>query len=257
MAHSIGTLEWAEATGGRLTFKERLALLGDAVRLQLRVLPAQLWWKLGLGTDYIPGLDVAAIRAPDSAAARRAEEHCRDVSPPYLVNHCLRSYLWGRLLAAHRGLRPDDELLYVASLLHDLGLTPAYASGPGEAPCFAVRGAEGARRILRQAGWTEETVQRVAEAITLHVNVDVGLEHGVEAHLLNASTALDVTGLRYWELGRSSPRAVLERFPRLGMKAAIWSAWEAEARRHPDCRGHFLNRYLQFGARVRAAPFPD
>jgi len=257
MAHSIGTLEWAEATGGRLAFRERLVLLADAVLLQVRVLPAQLRWKLGLTADYISGLDVAAIRGPDSAAARTAEEHCREVSPPYLVNHCLRTYVWGRLLAAHRGLRPDDELFYVASLLHDLGLTPSYANDPVEAPCFAVRGAEGARRIVRQAGWAEPNERRLAEAITLHVNVDVGLEHGVEAHLLNASTALDVTGIRYWELGSSSARAALERFPRLGMKAAIWSAWEAEARRHPDCRGYFLNRYLQFGARVRAAPFPE
>jgi len=257
MAHSIGTLAWAEATGGRLTFRERLALLADAVMLQARVLPAQLRWRLGLAADYISGLDVATIRAPDSAAARMAEEHCREVSPPYLVNHCLRSYVWGRLLAAHRGLRPDDELLYVASLLHDLGLTPPYANGPVDAPCFAVRGAEGARRVARRAGWTEPFERRLAEAITLHVNVDVGLEHGVEAHLLNASTALDVTGLRCWEIGSSSVQATLERFPRLGMKAAIWSAWASEARRHPDCRGAFLNRYLQFGSRVRAAPFPD
>jgi hypothetical protein len=257
MAHAIGTLQWAEVTGGRLTFRERLTLLADAVLLQIRVLPAQLRWKLGLAADYIPGLDVADIRGPDSSVARTAEEHCRAVSPPFLVNHCLRTYVWGRLLAAHRGLRPDDELLYVASLLHDLGLTPSYANGPVEAPCFAVRGAEGARRIVRRAGWTDEHGRRLAEAITLHVNVDVGLEHGVEAHLLNASTALDVTGLRCWELGASSARAVVEHLPRLGMKQAIWSAWENEARRHPDCRAHFLNRYLQFGARVRTAPFPD
>jgi hypothetical protein len=257
MAHAIGTLGWSEATGGRLTFGERLTLLADAVRLQLRVLPAQLRWKLGLAADYISGLDVVAIRGPDSAAARMAEEHCREVSAPYLVNHCLRAYVWARLLAAHRGLRPDEELLYVASLLHDLGLTPAYASGPTEAPCFAVRGAAAARSLVRRAGWTAESERRLAEAITLHVNVDVGLEHGLEAHLLNAGTALDVTGLRYWELGSSSAAAVLERFPRLGMKQAIWAAWDSEARRHPDCRGQFLNRYLQFGARVRGAPFPD
>jgi hypothetical protein len=41
------------------------------------------------------------------------------------------------------------------------------------------------------------------------------------------------------------------------MKQGIWSAWESEARRHPDCRAQFLNRFLQFGARVRAAPFAD
>jgi len=26
---------------------------------------------------------------------------------------------------------------------------------------------------------------------------------------------------------------------------------------HPECRGRFLNRWLQFGGRVRAAPYAE
>ena len=254
---AIGTLVWAERTRGELAWRETLALLADAVALQLRVLPAQLHWRLGLPDRRRPALDPAAIRAPDSAAAKAAEAHCREVSPPYLVNHCLRTYLWGRLLAAEWKLALDDELFYVASLLHDLGITPRYALGSGDAPCFAVRGAAGARRLAATSGWPAERARRLAEAITLHLNVRVGLEHGPEAHVLNASTALDVTGLRYWEVPPESARAVVERVPRLDMKRAIWTVWKAEADRHPRCRGRFLNRWLQFGARVRTAPFAE
>jgi hypothetical protein len=251
---AVGTLEWAVATGGQLTWRERLGLLADAVAMQIEVLPAQLRWKLGLSADQHPAIDARDIRPPDTYAALASEGHCREVSPPWLVNHCLRSYCWGRILAAQRHLAPDDELFYVAALLHDLGLTERYANG---APCFAIRGAMAARDAAHGAGLTGSRGDRLAEAITLHVNVRVGLEHGVEAHLLNAGTALDVTGLRYWELPDGAADAVVARHPRLDMKRAIWPVWKTEADAHPECRGHFLNRFLQFGSRVRSAPFAE
>ena len=37
----VGTLAWAERTGGILSRGDRIGLLGDAVRLQMRILPAQ------------------------------------------------------------------------------------------------------------------------------------------------------------------------------------------------------------------------
>jgi hypothetical protein len=250
-------MAWAEETGGRLRPRERLALLAGAVALQIRILPAQLRWRLGLGRGPTLALDPAAIRLPDSAAARSAEEHCREVSPPYLVNHCLRAYLWGRLLAAGSGFAADEELLYVACLLHDLGLTPRYAAAPGDAPCFAVRGARAARDLTALAEWAPPRREALAEAIALHLNTSVGLEHGPEAHLLNAATALDTTGLRSWEIPPQAIAAVLARLPRLDLKRELWGVWKAEADLHPACRGFFLNRWLQFGSRVRSAPFPE
>ena len=43
----IGTLAWAERTGGILSRRERISLLGDATRLQMRILPAQTRALLG------------------------------------------------------------------------------------------------------------------------------------------------------------------------------------------------------------------
>lgn len=254
---ALGTLAWAEETGGRLQLRDRLAQLAAALALQIRLLPAQLRWKLGLAPDQRPAIELADLRSPDTAAAKAAEDRCREVSPPYLVNHCLRAYLWGRILAAQTGLKPDDELFYVASLLHDLGLTERYANTPPALPCFAVRGATAARDMMHELGWSAARQRALAEAITLHLNVQVGLEHGVEAHLLNAGTALDVTGLRYWELSPATVRDVVGRLPRLDMKRDIWAAWKADVDAHPECRGNFLNRYLQFGSRVRGSPFAE
>lgn len=257
MGTGVGTLAWAERTRGRLSFGDKLGLLGTAVVLQTRLLPAQLRWQLGLPAARGPSLDLTTIRAPDSAAAKAAEDLCREISEPYLVNHCLRTYLWGRILAAQDGLRFDDEVLYVACLMHDAGLVGRYAAEPPDVPCFAVRGAGVARRIADEHRWTPARTHAVAEAISLHVNVSVPLEDGPEAHLLNTGAALDVTGIRYWRLDPRTVDGVLARLPRLEMKRRLWDTWKAEADAHPDCRGHFLNRYLQFGYRVRSAPFSE
>src|SRR4030095_15830062 len=116
-----------------------------------------------------------------------------------------------------------------------------YAAGPTDPPCFAVRGAAAARELARGVGRAPTAQARAAEAISLHVNVNVGLEHGPEAHLLNAGTALDVTGLRYWELPEGAADAIVARHPRLDMKRLIWDAGKGDADAHPPERGHVLN----------------
>jgi len=252
----VGTLEWAKRTGGRLSNLDRFRQLMAAVQLQMHVLPDQLRWRLGLSA---PGalVDITAIPIPDSAAARRAEEYCRDVAPPYLVNHSLRTYLWASALAAPCGLRPDPELLWTASLLHDLGLCEAHRDNAPEIECFAVRGADAARALLVDCGWEPVRADALYEAITLHINVAVDDEDGPESLLLNAATALDVTGLRIWELHRDTVRAVVDRHPRLGMKSAIASAWKLEASTHRRSRAYFLSKWLQFETRILNAPFAD
>jgi len=250
----VGTLAWARKRGGRLSFRDKLAQLGEAISLQMRVLPAQLRWRLGLAG---PGalIDITEIRIPDSALARLAEEHCREVSPEFLVNHCLRTYLWARCLAVPCGLHPDEEVLWVASLLHDLGLTERYATEPANVPCFAVRGGEAARALCERAGWAR--TDRAVEAITLHVNVAVDIAYGEEALLLNAATALDVTGLRIWELHKDTARAIVDRHPRLAMKREILATWHGEAEAHRSTRAHFLSHWLDFERRIRKAPFSE
>ena len=252
----VGTLAWAQKRGGRLSLRDKLAQLGEAVSLQMRVLPAQLRWRLGLSG---PGalIDITEIRIPDTSTARRAEQHCREVSPEFLVNHCLRTYLWARCLAAPCGLHPDDEVLWVASLLHDLGLTERYAAEPAEIPCFAVRGGRAAEALCEREHWLPARTAAVAEAITLHLNVAVDIEHGDEALLLNAATALDVTGLRIWELHKDTVRAVNDRHPRLAMNQQILDTWHREAEAHRSTRAHFLSHWLDFERRIRKAPFAE
>src|SRR5438094_5290543 len=127
---------------------------------------------------------------PDSRLARRAEELVTDVSPAFLTNHSFRSHFFAVALAERDRVRFDAELLYVAALLHDLGLVARFDTGR----CFEEDGADAAAALAAGVGWPPERSEALAEAIRLHLAVAVELEDGPEAFLLWHSTGLDVVG---------------------------------------------------------------
>ncbi|MFN8613669.1 MAG: hypothetical protein U0931_39405 [Vulcanimicrobiota bacterium] len=190
-----GGLEWARASGGRLSARERWSLILQALTAQLQ-LASQSWLRrLGLDSARLPAAAWRGLEIPGSPLARSAEELCRRVSPPFLVDHCLRSFAWGTLLAQRDDLRFDAEVFYLACMLHDLGLTD-YARPRDGQVCFAVSGAEAASRFLQG----QAVAERVAEAISLHLNIKVPLTCGPEAHLLRQGSGLDVVGVRFHEI---------------------------------------------------------
>ncbi len=62
------------------------------------------------------------LATPTTTAARLAHEVVTAFSSPSLVNHCIRSYLFAVSYGDLHGIGYDPELLYVASMLHDIGL---------------------------------------------------------------------------------------------------------------------------------------
>jgi hypothetical protein len=252
----IGTLAWAERTGGILSRRERISLLGDAARLQMRILPAQTRALLGRTNPRAFSVDPDRLRVPDTMIAREAEALCSEVSTQALLNHCLRSHAWGTILATRAGLEHDPELFYVTSLLHDLGVTDRYRDTVGGQACFAATAATAARDWSRERGWREPRCTVLADAICQHLNPLVRPEHGIEAHLMQAGAGFDVVGIRHWEVATPTVQTVLARHPRLGFKKSFGSAMCAEAQHH-GTRTHFLYRYMQFGARINRAPYDD
>ena len=148
-------------------------------------------------------------------------------------------------------MRYDAELLYVAALLHDIGLTPRF-EGPG---CFEDEGAAAAARFAADRGWSAERCDALAEAIRLHMAVEVELADGPEAYLLYWATSVDVSGARLEELPRPTIDAVLARHPRDGFAAGFVELFREQAARKPGCRAAAL---MTGGLeqRIAAAPFP-
>src|SRR5690242_11309850 len=94
-------------------------------------------------------LNIAGVRIPDSLIARQAEQIVCDCEPEFLFNHSVRVYLFGALHGRNLRLTFDEELLYIASLFHDLGLMDDYGSKDER---FEVDGANAARDFLRKHG---------------------------------------------------------------------------------------------------------
>jgi hypothetical protein len=247
-AKGVGSLEWARRTGGRLGFLDRLTLNLQVVKLRLR--------RRRIARTSFPELmvDIGDLEVPDSAVAKQGVAIAEKVYEPYLLNHCLRSYLWGRLLAKANGIRYDAELFFVSAILHDLGLTKAHASGRHDEHCFAVSSGRRAAEAMRECGWTSERLDAMEEAITLHLNVLLPMSHGAEAYLLHGGAGIDMIAGRLREIRGVGVDEVLGRHPRLDHKVAITTAIRHQCSIRPHSRIALLERF-GFARLVAAAPF--
>jgi hypothetical protein len=252
----VGTTVWAVKTNGAMTTRNRAELIAQALVARAAALPRRLSARLGHGQSAPVRIDVSAIRVPDSAAACRANALMMSLSAPWLANHCQRTYIWSAMLAQRDRIRVDEEILFVASVLHDLGLIDAHNGKQPGCECFAVEGARAAMRFAAEIGWDDERRDRLAEAISLHLNVRVGLRHGPEAHLLHEGAAFDVIGARLGQLHRETVMSVLLRHPRLGFKDEMGAAMRQQTRMRPQSRAAFLVR-LGFIGMMRSAPLDD
>lgn len=198
--------------------------------------------------------DALALTPPQDSLSRHAWQLAQNTQAPWLLQHALRTYVWGELLGIQGNLAPQRPLLFAACMLHDVGLT-AHAATP-QAHCFAVRGARYAQQQLG-AYATPAQARQVANAISLHLDLAVGLEHGPEAHLLQAGAAMDVMGKGVRRIPAPVQAVVLQSHPRLDMKQQLCSCLQASATEAPRTRMGLYARRLGFLDLVRKAPFPD
>jgi HD domain len=193
--------------------------------------------------------DVLAVR-PDSGLAAQAEDLLQAVAPSFLTNHSFRSHFFAVALAERDDVGFDEELLYVASLMHDIGLVEEFDTGK----CFEEDSADAAARLAAGEDWAGERSERLAEAIRLHVATEIELADGPEAYLLWHSTGLDVGGHRHRELSPATVAAVLAAYPRLDFKEGFTDLIADQAKRKPGCwAARAMDRGL--AERVAAVPF--
>jgi hypothetical protein len=246
----IGSIGWAERTGGALTARECLTLAPPLLRGELSILAGRLAMVLRIHSGRRNSIDPATLAPPDSALARDAEVAARDLLTPVLVNHSTRAYTWGAAIAALHGITFDRELLYLAAMFHDTGI-------PSPVPDvdFTVRSAALAREFTDRHDVPADDRELVANAIALHYSPGVGLDSGAEAYLLSAGAAVDVFGLRSSEIPDAVRRRVVQDHPRLGFKREFAALLRAEARQVPRGRAWYLHRFAVSDLSIRLAPF--
>jgi hypothetical protein len=157
---------------------------------------------------------LGGITVIDTPLVARAMDYARTHSEPYLFNHAVRSWLFAVRLGQLQGVAHDAEVLAVASLLHDLGLTNAF---PGQRR-FEIEGADAARAFARQHRLDDRRQQLIWDGVALNSTPSISLYKEAEVALCTAGTALDFGGPQYDQIPQDEMRSVLAAFPRLDMK---------------------------------------
>jgi len=170
---------------------------------------------------------------PDSDICSATLQLVTDVSPEFITNHCIRSYVFGRELAAADGLRSgvdyDDELVFLSCLLHDLGVTDF---GGGDQR-FEVDGADAAAGFLREHGAGDDVVDTVWQAIALHTSVGLAHRFGPVQAVSQTGIVLDINGFDKHRLSPGFAERVHDAWPRHDLGYAIASAIADDTRANP------------------------
>ena len=154
-----------------------------------------------------------------------------------IADHSIRTFLFARLLAEREGClndaEYDEELLFAATVMHDLGLG-GHARGQAR---FEVEGADLAAAVLREHGVAEADVERVWEAIALHSSHGLAERRGLLTYLTYKGVFIDagqLTGV----VADGLRTEVLDAYPK------------------PAARRYLADAIIEHGNRSAAAALP-
>ena len=217
-ASLMGTLAWADRTGGRLSADEKIALARNLASLRAEIVFDEARYRLGLLRPTRIELDT--LTPPDTKLVRDADEFARSVYSDVLWAHCLRTYYFGAQVAAFDGIKFDRELFYAAAICHDVGVNEDVA-GPVAACCFAHSGGRLTCERLSGKGHGELAV-RVGDAISTHMNLIVPPDqYPSESTLVAVGATCDIFGAYVRRIELTTLAATVERAPRTGLFEAF------------------------------------
>jgi hypothetical protein len=155
--------------------------------------------------------ETLALPTGPKAAASLALARSTESRP--ILDHSIRTFLFARLLADHEGCLNDaaydEQLLFAATVMHDLGLGER-AQGHAR---FEVEGADQAAEVLREQGVPEPDVDRVWEAIALHSCHGIAERRGLLTYLTYRGVVVDAGHLAD-AVAEGLRKEVLHAYPR-------------------------------------------
>lgn len=208
--------------------------------------------------------EIAGIQLPRTRMCIDAYNLCRSAAPSFLLNHCMRTYLFGALHAEHHHQAFHVETAFVAALLHDLGLLANFE----KTGTFEIDGANRAESLVREEGGSPREARAVWNAIVMHdMRFAVALHQSPEATLVAAGAGADVIGPDPNMISVASIREVVAAFPRLQFKRQFIALVADHCQRKPGgqsgtwlegfCRQHSTFPPSGTEQAIRAAPFDE
>lgn len=186
---------------------------------------------------------------PDSALCRAVEAVASERQSPWMLAHGYRTVAYAHAVAALDQIAVDSELLWCASLLHDVEL-----EHPVPDRCFAVRGGDIAERVALDAGAEPTAARLLGDAVSRHATPDLDPHSHPLPYLVAAGALVDVLGKRLEQMSPAFVSAVNETHPREGFASLLARAWRAEAHAVPAGRAALAERTAGFSIAARFAP---
>ena len=172
-----------------------------------------------------------SLDLPAGPMAEAALSAVRSSESLSTANHSVRCFFFAQLLAAREGCLGDAaydrDLLFAATVMHDLGLGDR---APG-ADRFEVEGADLAAAVLRRHGVPDRDVDRVWEAIALHTSAGLAERRGLLAYLTRAGVGIDF-GVSA-EVVTGQEKEIHAAYPRLAMARSLADEIVRRAARSP------------------------
>lgn len=178
----------------------------------------------------MPGSPPGIIGAMDPADASPITLRLADIPIPDSPA-CVLAHEVAAAYATARAVVFDAELLYVAAMLHDIGLVPEFDN---HTIAFEDAGGHVAWVFAAGAGWPAHRRTRVHEVIVRHMWDEVDVAVDPEGFLLERSTGVDISGRSVGDFGAGLVREVLDGYPRLDLVGEFTACFLAQARRKPD-----------------------
>ncbi|MFE3830425.1 HD domain-containing protein [Streptomyces sp. NPDC059092] len=154
------------------------------------------------------------LALPAGPLVRASLAAARAAVQPSVLNHSIRGFYWARLFAAHKDLLNDadydEELLFAAHVMHDLGTGP---DAPGRLR-FEMEGADLAAAVLTGIGIPARDVDRVWEAIALHSTPQIPERMGLLTRLTYEGIWMDFG--KHFDLAAREQEQIHSAYPRLG-----------------------------------------
>lgn len=107
---------------------------------------------------------MAGVSVPDSPLITEALDYAQKLYEPYLFNHAVRSWLFAARIGQLKGIDCDLEVVAIATILHDIGLTAA-VSGPNR---FEVNGAAAALSFVNERHLSPRRAQLIWDLVALN-----------------------------------------------------------------------------------------
>jgi hypothetical protein len=203
-----------------------------------------------ISRDHIKYVAKEAYRMPDSQHCKKALNMVIECSPDHLVNHCLRSYAFG-VSMAHKVKQPfDKEVLFLGSIMHDLGLTSKFDSGNS----FEIDGAKAARSFCIKHDLSPEKADLVHEMVVHHNSVGIAHKLDPEIALLHFGAGADVAGLWIDDVHNKTLSEILADYPRLDFKESMIKLLSDQAERKSQ---NYMNPLIELGflKKIENVPF--